>query len=312
VLFRSIEEANNPPYAPSNPSPVNGSTNADITVNLGWSGGDPDADTVTYDVYFGTTRPPTKVSSNQSATVYDPGTLGYTTTYYWKIVAWDSHGLSTPGSLWQFTTKTEPNSPPYTPDDPSPANGATSVNIETDLSWTGGDPDVGDTVTYDVYFGTASSPPKLVNNQTSSSYQPALLNGNMTYYWKIVAWDTHGASTAGPMWSFTTKSLNDTTLPIVNIIKPEKAIYFKNNKFMPFITTLVFFAIDIEVAASDNDSGVAKVEFYVDDQYKANDSSAPYRWTWSEKGFFIYTLKVIAYDNAGNHADKEINVWKFF
>jgi hypothetical protein len=310
--FTTIEETNNPPYAPSNPSPEDGSTNVDITVNLGWTGGDPDGDTVTYDVYFGTTSPPTKVVSNQSATTYNPGTLGYTTTYYWKIIAWDNHGVSTEGSIWQFTTEAEPNNPPYTPDNPSPANEATSVDVDTDLSWTGGDPDTGDIVTYDVYFGTTSPPPKLVSNHTSSSYQPATLQENTTYYWKIVAWDNHGASTLGAIWSFTTETTGDTTPPIVNINKPEKAIYFRNNKILPFIITLVFFAIDVEVGASDNDSGIAKVEFYIDDQYKANDTSAPYSWTWSEKSLFFYTLKVSAYDNAGHRADKEITVWKFF
>jgi len=311
--FTTVYIPNNSPYTPYNPIPSNHATDVNINIDVSWAGGDPDpGDIVTYDVYFGITSPPPLVVSGQSATTYDPGTMYSSTIYYWKIVAHDNHGGSTEGPIWQFTTKAEPNNPPYTPHDPSPANGATSVDIDTDLSWTGGDPDAGDTATYDVYFGTASPPPKLVNNQTSPSYQPALLNGNMTYYWKIVAWDTHGASTAGPIWSFTTKSLNDTTLPIVNIINPEKAIYFRNNKIIPFITTLVFFAIDIDVAASDNDSGIAKVEFYIDDQYKANDSSAPYSWTWSDKSFFFYTLKVIAYDNAGNRADKKINVWKFF
>jgi hypothetical protein len=74
----------------------------------------------------------------------------------------------------------------------------------------------------------------------------------------------------------------------------------------------VFFTIDVQVTASDNESGIAFVEFYVDDDVKTNDSTAPYSWTWSEKSFFSHTLKVIAYDNAGHHTSKEIIVWKFF
>ena len=93
------------PYSPSNPSPANGTTSIDINANLGWTGGDPDAgDTVTYDVYFGTSSSPPKVVANQSALSYDPGTMGYLTRYYWKIVAWDNHGASTGGPLWHFTT----------------------------------------------------------------------------------------------------------------------------------------------------------------------------------------------------------------
>ena len=102
-----------------------------------------------------------------------------------------------------------------------------------------------DTVTYDIYFGTTSPPPKLVSNHTDSSYQPATLQGNTTYYWKIIAWDNHGASTPGSTWSFTTEILGDITPPVVQITKPEKAIYIRNDKVLPFITPLVFFAIDV-------------------------------------------------------------------
>ena len=53
---------------------MNHATNVDVTMDLSWNGGDPDpGDTVTYDVCFGTTNPPPKVVSNQSATTYNPG-----------------------------------------------------------------------------------------------------------------------------------------------------------------------------------------------------------------------------------------------
>ncbi len=84
-----MEEPNNPPYPPSDPSPSDGATNVEITVDLSWIGGDPDGDDVTYDVYFGLTSPPLKVMSNQSTPSYDPGTLDYITTYYWEIISWD-------------------------------------------------------------------------------------------------------------------------------------------------------------------------------------------------------------------------------
>jgi len=310
--FTTTEEPNDPPYPPSNPSPPDGATDVDITIELSWAGGDPNGDDVTYDIYFGTTSPPIKVAANQTASSYNPGVLVYVTTYYWKIISWDSHGLSTSGDLWLFTTRAEPNNPPYAPNNPSPADDATDINVDTSLSWEGGDPDEGDTVTYDIFFGTISPPPKLVSNHTSSSYQPATLQGNTTYYWKIIAWDNHGASTPGPIWVFTTEILGDITPPIVQITKPEKAIYIQNDKVLPFIVPLVFFAIDVQVAASDNESGIAQVEFYIDDTFKANDTVEPYSWTWSERNFFSYTLKVIVYDNAGHHTEKEITVWKFF
>ena len=109
---------NHPPYTSSNPLPSDGKTNVDKNKILSWSGGDPDyGDTVTYDVYFGTSNPPLKMSSNQSGTSYDPGTMSYNTKQYWKIIAWDNNGTSAEGPIWSFTTekKSTHYNPPYNP-----------------------------------------------------------------------------------------------------------------------------------------------------------------------------------------------------
>jgi C1A family cysteine protease len=104
-LYLGSPDGNSPPYAPSDPSPAHQATGVSIDAGLNWTGGDPDLDdTVTYDVYFDTTGATTLVSENQSATTYGPGTLSHNTTYYWKIVAEDNHGATTPGSVWEFTT----------------------------------------------------------------------------------------------------------------------------------------------------------------------------------------------------------------
>jgi hypothetical protein len=103
------------PYAPSNPYPANGATNVDLNADLSWTGGGPPGLTITYDVYFGTTSSPPKVSSNQSAKSYNPGTMSYSTTHYWKIVAWDQNGNSSEGALWHFTTRNDPNVAPNPP-----------------------------------------------------------------------------------------------------------------------------------------------------------------------------------------------------
>ena len=54
-------------------------------------------------------------------------------------------------------TITPANTVPLMPSSPSPANGATNISTKAILSWTGGDPDQGQTVTYDVFLGPASS-----------------------------------------------------------------------------------------------------------------------------------------------------------
>jgi len=105
----------------------------------------------------------------------------------------------------------DPGPAPNMPSAPSPGNHTTGVSVDTDLNWSGGDPDADDTVNYTVYFGANSTPPFTETigpypaNQTSISYSPGTLSSNSTYYWQIAATDNHGVSTTGPVWDFTTQ-----------------------------------------------------------------------------------------------------------
>jgi len=95
-----------PPYPPSNPDPKDNETGICIYSQLSWDCEDPNGDPLTFDVYFGTSSPPPIIAKNHSGTTYDlPENLNYSTKYYWKIVAWDDEGLSTAGSIWTFTTR---------------------------------------------------------------------------------------------------------------------------------------------------------------------------------------------------------------
>ncbi|RLD79504.1 MAG: hypothetical protein DRJ15_09260 [Bacteroidetes bacterium] len=95
---------NEAPDAPANPNPEDGGTDIIIIVQLQWTGSDPEADPLTFDVYFGTSQDPPLVSEGKTENSYDPGTLAYETTYYWKITAHDDHDNSSTGPLWSFTT----------------------------------------------------------------------------------------------------------------------------------------------------------------------------------------------------------------
>ncbi len=206
---------NDPPYTPSNPDPANGATGVTINTNLSWTGGDPDGDDTTYDVYFGTSSPPPLVALNYNDTVYDPpGILQFNTMYYWKIVAWDEYGLNASGPVWTFTTQA--NLPPYEPSNPEPEDGANNVPVDAILKWNGSDPNPGDPLTYDVYFGVTNPPTQKSSNQTGNSYDPL---GDIelfkTYYWYIVSWDSQGLSTYGDIWSFTTGVNNPPDKPTI-------------------------------------------------------------------------------------------------
>ena len=97
--------ANNtpPPGQASNPNPSDGSGISDLEMDVSWTAG-PYAES--HNLYFGTSSPPPFVR-NQTETTYDPGTLAWGTTYYWRI---DEVGTydTTMGAIWNFTTMDPP------------------------------------------------------------------------------------------------------------------------------------------------------------------------------------------------------------
>ncbi len=108
-------------------------------------------------------------------------------------------------------TVSQINHPPYVPTPAYPLDGATDISIDGVLAWIGGDQDSGDTVEYDVYFGTSPSPPYFDTTpiyqywQTSINYDLPTLQYDTTYYWKIVARDNHGEESTSSIWDFTTE-----------------------------------------------------------------------------------------------------------
>jgi hypothetical protein len=98
---------NEPPNPPGNPSPADGSVDVALDGELSWTGGDPDSDPVTYDVYLeaDSDTPVTLVCSGISSTsCAPPGDLLADTTYYWQVVARDANGATRSGTVWSFQT----------------------------------------------------------------------------------------------------------------------------------------------------------------------------------------------------------------
>jgi len=90
------------------PSPADSATNQSVDATTSWVDG---GNTLTYNVYFGTDETPDEtelVSENQSGTTYDPSTLDYNTTYYWRIDSVNIASDITTGTIWSFTTSDYP------------------------------------------------------------------------------------------------------------------------------------------------------------------------------------------------------------
>ena len=150
-IWSFTTSGNDPPNTPSNPDPADGATGVSKNPILDWDGGDPDGDVTYYDVYFDQDpNPTTLVSENQLKTEYEPGELEYETTYYWKIVAEDTFGEVTEGSIWHFTTEEAPNEPPDAPT----IDGTPQGKVGVEYCWTfhSEDPD-GDNIKYIINWG---------------------------------------------------------------------------------------------------------------------------------------------------------------
>jgi hypothetical protein len=123
------------------------------------------------------------------------------------LIQFDLEVTAGNGGPWSdsFEVPVTCNHPPYEPSSPSPTDGATGVPVTANLAWTGGDPDPGDTVTYDVYLGTSSPPTTLrCNDVSSTTCDPGSLSYDTHYYWYVAATDDRGGSIDGSTWDFTT------------------------------------------------------------------------------------------------------------
>jgi len=203
--FTAAVPPNAPPTAPQSPNPAHRAAGVDPLVILSWSGGeDSDGDSVTFEVFFGTSNPPPLAGVQAEASYDPPGELAFETTYFWQIVARDDRSAETPGRVWSFTTAEAPNHPPSLPSNLDPPNGATGVAHDIVLTWSGGEDPDGDPITFDIYFG-ASDPPSLAHSGSSAIYDPpGDLDLLTAYYWRVVARDGEGGETSSGTLVFTT------------------------------------------------------------------------------------------------------------
>ncbi len=192
------------------PQPADGALTEDTWVSLSWRPGD---FAVSHDVYIGDNFDAVNEGAegtfvgNQAATFIVVGFPGFPfpdglvpgTTYYWRIDEVNDTEPNSPwkGDIWSFSI------PPKTAYFPDPADSAESVDVDVQLSWTGG---FGSKL-HTVYFGESFDE---VDNaasglpQGTTDYTPGTLKMAKTYYWRVDEFDiieTH----KGDVWSFITE-----------------------------------------------------------------------------------------------------------
>jgi hypothetical protein len=94
---------NHLPFSPELVEPAINTVLNTTTATLKWNATDVDAtDVLSYDVYFGTSNPPTsKIKENATAKTLDV-TLEPAKEYFWKVVVKDNKGGETIGQVWKF------------------------------------------------------------------------------------------------------------------------------------------------------------------------------------------------------------------
>lgn len=303
-----LENQNQPPVAEDDIASVL-ENSTDNTIDVLANDSDPDGDTLTIE---SVTQPTHGTSTHDGAYAYYTPDTGYVGADVFTYKITDGNGGAASATVYLTVLPSQTNHPPYPPSQPVPDDKETNVSVTTDLWWTGGDPDE-DPVRYDVYFGTTSTPPLVSSNQSSSTYNPGILAYDTTYYWRIVSWDSHNATTQGPLWSFTTLKQESPGSISVTITKPlENSFYLRNIRLLRLpSTTIVYGPLTITADVTVSNTSVDRVEFYVDGKLKRVDDAAPYSYRWAPLRCFKHDLMVKAYATNGMTASDEITVFKW-
>jgi len=108
----------------------------------------------------------------------------------------------------------------------------------------------------------------------------------------------------------------DTVNPFLRIKSPKEGFfYFLDKPIMNRLVgkTMIFGKITIDLEVYDNESGISRVEIYIDGILKTILFPPYFEWMWDERVFFAHSIKIIAYDNAENSVMQELSVkiWSF-
>lgn len=188
--------------------PPDGGSDVSLLPRLNWSVDD-DSQEWVYDVYLGTSENPgLEAESLENSSYTPPDSLEKSTTYYWRVEAYDDNGDEESSPTWEFTTQEtdeETNKPPNKPTAPYPESLSENRSINPFLEWSCSDPN-GDELTYEVYFGTSENPTLVEADYSDTQFEPGTLSENTTYYWKIIAIDPDEETAESELWHFTTGS----------------------------------------------------------------------------------------------------------
>ena len=96
--------------------------------------------------------------------------------------------------------------------------------------------------------------------------------------------------------------------PVIKTIKPdEHTFYFNNIPLFGFLNrTVIVGFLNSKYDVFDNQSGISKIEFYLDGKLMKTDTKEPYSFILSGRNIGrLSIVEVIAYDYSGRTSEKE-------
>lgn len=232
---------------------------------------------------------PTQVEQILESTAVDLGVPGYDIYYGWGRINASKALAKAVGVTPPPPDTTPPNALITYPENGATISGAITVKVQatdnTAISkvelYKNGALFATDTeAPYEFYWDTTSDPNSAYTLQ-AKAYDQA---GNT------------GESNAITVYVANTAKTIDTNPPTLNILQPKAG-------------STVSKTIDIKAEATD-ESGISKVEFYINNKLVATATTQPYTYRWNTRSVKDgwHTITVKAYDNAGNTAQTSIKV----
>lgn len=173
----------------------------------------------------------------------------------------------------------------------SPGNGRVTVTWAAPVS-DGGSP----ITNYSIYRSTTSGAETfLTETGNVLSYVDSPLTNGQTYYYTVSAKNSVGEGPQSGEANATPQATIDSP-PSASITSPPDGATVSNT-------------VTVAATATD-DNGVAKVDFYIDGEYKSTDATSPYTYIWDTT---LYTngnhvIKAMAYDTINQNTSTQITV----
>jgi len=202
-VILNVQPTNDPPDVPVYSSPADNAEGLTTPVTLRWAGGDPEGDTVTYEVRLGTTAEGLQpIASNVAVPEHETQGLGASTTYFWQIVTVDEANARREGEIRQFTTAPDETAPQITLGAVTVSSTAATIVWDTDETSTstiryGLSPTLADSAD----FGVVGDDVFLVLRH---EVELAGLAPSTTYFYRSSSRDLFGNVGASSISSFTT------------------------------------------------------------------------------------------------------------